>query len=185
MSRKGEIAKEILKVIGVSGIVIASVAIPSLPMAIGGALKIWKNINKKQLRRVIKRLEEQEMISIFEVDGKTKITITDNGRKRLLEYDYENLELKRKRRDGKWRIVIFDIPEYQKRNRDAFRRKLLELGFIRIQDSVFGSPYTCKEEIDFLCHYLEISDYVTVIIADKIERGEQLIFKNSDVYNGR
>lgn len=61
--------------------------------------------------------------------------------------------------------------------RDALRRKLLQMEFIRLQDSVFASPYPCKKEIDFLCHYLGISDFITLIKVDQIERGEKLIFK--------
>lgn len=156
---------------------IGTAAVPTLPVAIGAAMKIWKNVNKKDLGRIIKRLEKQEMISITDTKKGVSIEITEKGKRRLLEYDFENIELKTKRRDGKWRLIIFDIPERFKNNRDSFRRKLLQLGFIKFQESVFASAYPCKKEIDFLCHYLEISDYITIALVDKIERGEQLIFK--------
>lgn len=160
----------------VGGLVMAA-AIPNLPLALGAALKIWKEVNKRDLGRIIKRLEKQEMIAIREEEKNIIIEITEKGKRRLLEYDFENIVLKAKRRDGKWRLIIFDIPENKKINRDAFRRKLLQLGFIRLQDSVFVSAFPCKHEVDFLCHYLEISDFVTLVTLDKIERGEQLIFK--------
>lgn len=167
-----------MKVIAVSGILIGSAFIPTLPMAAGAVVKAWKNINKKDLGRIIKRLEKQEMISMEErSDGKLAINITEKGKKRLLEYDFENMDIKSKRRDGKWRLVIFDIPEDKKSARDVFRRKLLQLNFIRVQDSVFASAYPCKAEIDFLCHFLGISDFVTLVSLNKIERGEQLLFK--------
>lgn len=172
------LTREVLKVIAVSGILIGSAFIPTLPMAAGAAVKAWKYINKKDLGRIIKRLEKQEMITMQEtVGGKISITITDKGRKRLLEYDFENLEIKQKSRDGKWRLLIFDIPEDKKNTRDVFRRKLLQLDFIRLQDSVFASAFPCKKEIDFLCHYLGISDFVTLVSLNKIERGDQLIWK--------
>lgn len=95
----------------------------------------------------------------------------------MLKYDFDIIALKAKRRDGKWRLIVFDIPESKKVNRDAFRSKLLQLGCIRLQDSVFVSAFPCKDEIDFLCHYLEISDFVTLVSLDRIERGEQLLFK--------
>lgn len=177
MSDKQIITKEVLKVIAVSGILLGSAAIPTLPMAVSAAIKIWKNVNRKDLGRILKRLEKQEMIAIGEKDGKISIEITEKGKRRLLEYDFENIELKAKRRDGKWHLVIFDIPEEKKNARDVFRRKLLELGLIKLQESVFASAFPCKNEIDFLCHFLEISDYVTIAMVDKIERGEQLIFK--------
>lgn len=178
MSDKKIITREVLKVIAVGGILLGSAVIPTLPMAAGAAIKIWKNVNRKDLGRILKRLEKQEMIAIREKDdGKVSIEITEKGKRRLLEYDFENIELKAKRRDGKWHLVIFDIPEGKKNARDVFRRKLLELGLIKLQESVFASAFPCKNEIDFLCHFLEISDYVTIATVDKIERGEQLIFK--------
>lgn len=177
MRDKKILTREVLKVIAIGGILLGSAAVPTLPIAVGAAMKIWKNVNKKDLGRIIKRLEKQEMISIREIDRKIAIEITEKGKRRLLEYDFEKIELKTKRRDGKWHLVIFDIPEEKKNARDVFRRKLLEMGLIKLQESVFASAYPCKNEIDFLCHFLELSDYVTIAMVDKIERGEQLIFK--------
>lgn len=178
MNTKKILTREVLKVIATSGLLIGSAFLPTLPMAAGAVIKAWKDINKKDLGRIIKRLEKQEMITLQEiVDGKIKIIITDKGRKRLLEYDFENIELKQKKRDGTWRMVIFDTPEDKRNARDVFRRKLLQLDFIRLQDSVFASAYPCKNEIDFLCHYLDISDFVTLVSLNKIERGEKLVWK--------
>lgn len=171
--------RDVLKVIGLSGIVVASVALPGLPLAIIKTHKLWKDINKSDLGRIIKRLEKQQMIALREMDGKISIEITEKGKKRLLTYDFENLKLHAKKRDGKWRLIIFDIPEGKKKNRESFRKKLLELNCVWLQDSVFVSAFPCKDEIDFLCHYLEISDFITVVVVDSIERGEQLIFKQS------
>ena len=116
------------------------------------------------------------MINFSEEKGLIKIEITNKGKTRLLEYDYDNIEIKKPKVDGKWRLIIFDIPEQRKRDRDALRRKLIELGFTRLQDSVFASPYPCKDEIDFLANYLNISDFVTLAVIEKIERGEFLNF---------
>lgn len=168
---------DVLNVLVAGGIIVASAAIPSLPIILVNAVKLWKEVNKKDLGRIVKRLEKQEMISIREVGNKISIEITEKGKRRLLEYDFENIQLKAKKRDGKWRIIIFDIPEDRKRNRDAFRKKLIQIGCVRLQDSVFISAFPCKDEIDFLVNFLEISDFVTVATLDQIERGEKLLFK--------
>lgn len=176
--------RDVLKTIAVSDLVaVTGVMGPSLPMIIGGAVKLWKEVNKRDLGRIIKRLEKQQMISIKEIGDKVQIEVTEKGNRRLLEYDFENIELKAKKRDGKWRLIIFDIPEDQKAARDVFRRKLIELGCIRLQDSVFVSAFPCKDEIDFLSNFLEISDYVTLIVISRIERGEDLIFKEYRDWN--
>ncbi|MBI2021374.1 CRISPR-associated endonuclease Cas2 [Candidatus Daviesbacteria bacterium] len=175
---KGKVkTKDVLKIIGVGGLVVASIIMPNLPMALMKVQKAWKNIKKEDLGRILKRLERQQVISIREKGDMIAVEITEKGKRRLLEYDFEGIEIKNKKRDGRFRLVVFDIPENKKNARDMFRRKLIQLGFIKLQESVFASAYPCKKEIDFLCHYLEISDYVTIASVDKIERGEQLVFK--------
>lgn len=170
--------QDVLKILAAGGLIITTAAIPSLPMILVETHKIWKDINKSDIGRIIKRLQKQEMIAIKNKDGKTAIEITEKGKRRLLEYDFENIKRQAKKRDGKWRFIVFDIPEYKKQSRDAFRRKLLQIGCVRLQDSVFVSAFPCKNEIDFLSHYLQISDFVTLVTIDKIERGEELIFKS-------
>lgn len=172
--------KDVLKVLGVGALVVSAVAFPGIPLAIIKTHQFFKRTDKRKLAVILKRLNKQNMISINESKGKIQIEITEKGRLRLLEYDFENIMLKSKKRDGKWRLVIFDIPEKRKSSRDVFRRKLLQLGLIRVQDSVFASAYPCKDEVDFLSNFLLISDYITLVVLDKFESGEELFMK--DVY---
>ncbi len=174
---------DVLKILGVSSIVIASAVFPNIPSAIVAVHKGWRKFNKRDLGKIIKRLERQEMLLIRESGEQITIEITEKGKRRLLEYSFENISLKAKPRDGKWRLVMFDIPNEKKNNRDVFRRKLLQLGLISLQESVFVSAFPCKEEIDFLCHYLQISDFVTLVVLDSIERGEQLVFKHINIWD--
>lgn len=175
--------QDVLKVLAAGGIIVGTAVLPVLPMILVGAIKLWKDVNKSDLGRIIKRLEKQEMLAIKDRGEKTSIEITEKGKRRLVEYDFENIRLSSKKRDGKWRLIIFDIPEGKKRSRDAFRKKLIQVGCIRLQDSVFVSAFPCKSEIDFLSHYLAISDFVTLATIGKIERGEELIFKKYHDWN--
>src|SRR3989344_3419862 len=57
--------------------------------------------------------------------------LTAKGKERFLQHQFNILALPRaKRWDGKWRIVLFDIPEPKKKIRDSLRRKLKALGFL-------------------------------------------------------
>lgn len=177
MGKSNVSTKDVLKFIGVSSLVISSLAFPGLPGALIKSYKLFRNTNKSDLGRIIKRLERQHLINISEEEDKFKLEITEKGKRRILKYDFEKIELKNIRRDGKWRLVIFDIPEYKKSARELFRRKLIQLGMVRLQDSIFVSAMPCKDEVDFLCHFLGVSDFVTIIQFNKIERGEKVIFK--------
>lgn len=69
---------------------------------------------------------------------------------------------------------MFDVPEQKRAGRDALSYKLRQLGFYRLQKSIFIHPYDCKKEIDFVVHYFGIADYVTMITADRFD-GDQKI----------
>ena len=53
--------------------------------------------------------------------------------------------------DGKWRMVVFDIPEKAREKRDQLRALLKRQGFAKLQASVFVNPYPLnREALDFL-----------------------------------
>lgn len=108
-------------------------------------------------------------------DNKEFIEITEKGKKRLFQYDYEELKINiPKKWDKLWRVVIFDIPEKRKKARDAINIKLQELGFRSIQKSTFIFPYKCKNEIDFVAEHLFIRKYVNYLLVKEIENEKEL-----------
>ncbi len=104
---------------------------------------------------------------INEVD-RGKYKFTEKGkmwfRSSLLRY-YKDLGIKW---DGKWRVVIFDIPQELHNKRNRFRKKLKSHGFYMVQKSVFVFPYPCEDELASFCGELNISDYVNVISAENL-----------------
>ena len=75
---------------------------------------------------------------------------------------------KRKRHDGKWQMIIWDIPEKLQKTRNKFRNALRLLGYQPLQKSVWVCPYPCEDEIHFLAELFEITPYVNIVLADKI-----------------
>ncbi len=126
------------------------------------AKELFKNFSKllnyKDFYNVLFRLTEQGMLEKKKVYGELSLTVTPDG-DRLLSR-------KRPKRDGVWKLVIFDIPEAQQQVRSVLRAKLKALGFKKWQNSTWVSPYALdrdiKGELDqlaqkFFIRYLEIS----------------------------
>ena len=168
-----DLARDILLgIAGVGGVLLIAVAAP-------GALQLLKPFLHKYKKRAqqvsyiqqrFKDLADKGLITIGEQGDKTKITLTKLGRKKVLEYQVDDMELDIPLKwDSKWRVVIFDIPESRKTHRDVFRRKLINLGFERIQGSVWRHKYPCQKEIEFLSHLYEIYPYVDLIEGKMVE----------------
>jgi DNA-binding transcriptional regulator PaaX len=163
------IAKYILMAVGMAGLLTVAIIAPnSIQM-----LKLF-GIGKRQYKprsiyQTLKRLERQKFIETREKNSKTFISITTNGKKRLLEYEFDNMTIKKPAKwDKKWRVIAFDIPESKRTARAALRKKLFDLGFKKLQRSVFIYPYSCKNEIDFVGEFFGVQQYISFIEADYI-----------------
>lgn len=128
------------------------------------------------VRRVLNRLRRQELVSWREDSaGTVTITLTESGKKRILKYHLDEMSIKAPRSwDGKWRVVIFDIPEDLKTARDVMREKLKNLGLYQLQKSVWVYPHPCQDEVDFVSHVYEVGRYLLYFEAKKLENEEFL-----------
>jgi len=130
-----------------------------------------EKIRKDKIKEAINRLYHSKLIDFREKpDGDVVLTLTDNGKKKILIYNFDKIKLKRSSKwDGYWRMVIFDIPEYLKKERDFFSKKLKEMGFYSIQKSIFIYPYECKNELDFMIEVLNLRKFVRFILVKEID----------------
>lgn len=138
--------------------------------------KEWEKIDRDALRQAIKSLYRSSLISFKELGGgRVKMVLSKNGENRVLEFDLDNLKIKKPASwDGKWRMIIFDIPKDMKKAREAFRFHLKKLGFYKLQKSVFILPFTCWEEIDFLVELYDLKPFVRQVLVDEIDNGLHL-----------
>jgi len=131
-----------------------------------------KEIPKQKIRRAIKTLEKKQILYLEEKDDKVFVYIKDKKNPIIQKYSLKTLlDFKRKTKkwDGRWFLVIFDVPEEQKNKRDYIRRFLTDLGFYPYQKSVYLFPYECEKEIKLIKKIAEGNRYMKYIIAEKIE----------------
>jgi DNA-binding transcriptional regulator PaaX len=133
--------------------------------------KELKKVKKRYLNRAIKRLYDSKLAEIKEDEnGNTILVLSEEGKKKILICNIENLKLKRQSKwDGYWRLFIFDIPEKFKRERYILSRKLKEIGMYSLQKSVYVYPFEGKDELDFIIEYYGFRKYVRFILAKEID----------------
>ena len=131
----------------------------------------WQEIDRYHLKRAIESLYKSKMIKEkYGKDGSITIVISDEGKKKALAYELSNIKIKKpKKWDGKWRIVMFDIPEKRKKDREGLRYHLKDQGFFEFQKSVFVHPFDCKDEIDFIIEFYKIRKFVRFVVADSLD----------------
>lgn len=170
---KKYLTKTILILAGVTILVPTLAVAPGLGYALRSLLK-YKGLFPSDVDRAVERLKRQKLISISYEGDKTKITLTKNGQRKILSYKLEEIQLKKGKWDGWWRIIIFDIPEKDRKGRDFLRSKMQDLGFYTLQKSVLVTPWECRDEIDFIKHFYGLGDYVNLIKAKTFD-GEDLV----------
>lgn len=141
--------------------------------------KEWKEIDRKRLIYLVREFYNKRLVDYREnKEGIVEIVLTKDGRKKALQYQIDEMQIKKPDKwDGKWRVVIFDIPEKRKKAREALRDKLKDLGFKELQKSVFVFPYECEDEINFIVEVFEIRPLVRFLIVDSFTNEEQFRIK--------
>jgi len=171
---RGQLADDILSMINEGIIIPASFLMPVLPKAMRPLVRqLSKRCHTAKNETFIKSLSflnKRRLVSIAEKDGQPIITLSEEGKKRILQFNLDRMVIKRPMKwDGYWRVVLFDIPERKKRAREVLRSKLKQLGFFQLQKSCFIHPFDCKSEIDYISELFEVSPYVNFIVAQEIE----------------
>jgi len=144
---------------------------------------IFKTVRQKsEYSNVIKRLEKKGLLRFINRNGILRNTLTKKGivTARFITSNYYKRE-KPKNWDGKWHLVIFDIPEKKKKIRNLLRFHLKRIGFIKVQASVWVYPYSCEEVISIIKTYFNLNNEVLYFTTEYIENDKKLrrIFKIS------
>src|SRR3989344_4721536 len=124
--------------------------------------KEFKKENRQAMQRAINSLYNSHLVEEKNhKDGKTTFILSENGKQKALRFNIDNLEIKNPTKwDGKWRIVMFDIPEKLKRLRDSLRFHFREIGLMELQKSVLVFPHPCEKEIEFVLEFYTARKYV-------------------------
>ena len=180
------ITKKILYALLVGGAVAIAASSPyfglHLNRNLSRAVRSYRGAAKKEkLDNAFFYMKRKGYIRAEKRNHQIYISLSAEGKKRAGKYMIDELYIKRpKRWDGKWRVAVFDIPNATRIIRDALRGKLIELGFCKIQQSIWIFPYSCEREIKLLRQFFGLdSTQLQLIVAEKIEDERKLkkVFK--------
>ena len=169
----------ILKMIALGVLIIGIGAAPS-PRAIG---KILHELmlgdtaeNRRYANRKIKQLKQRGFLKKRGV----RYAVSDKGSRVLSEDEISNLQISRPQTwDGKWHLIMFDIPMQESTARKSLNSTLLRMGLVQYQQSVLIYPYPIKKILLEVCRFYKVTRYVSFVSADTVDGAEELkrIFK--------
>jgi DNA-binding transcriptional regulator PaaX len=118
-----------------------------------------KEFLSDQLLRHLRNLKRSGYIDIEKNNNLTSVKLTIKGKIKHLENSSDN------QKDGKIRIISFDIPETQANKRKQFCRSIRRIGFRKLQKSLWICLFIKADEIDLIIDELGIRQYVAYFVA--------------------
>ncbi len=157
------------------GVMIATGAVPDFSKIIKYYMGAKKGARfNYQAKTVLGRLATRGLITFEDRSGRRYARITERGRQVLELETRKVVDVKKKKWDRRWRVVIFDIPERRRGVRVRLRRFMEEYGFIRLQNSVWIYPYDCEDLIALAKANLRVGADVLYMIVERLERDRHL-----------
>ena len=133
--------------------------------------RIRKMAHKDYYNTVL-QLKKRGVVSIQNKAGKNFIALTQKG---VLEILLQKANVqKQKNWDGKWRVLVFDIPEDAHLQRDRLRRLLKRYGFLKLQASVFIHPYSLNREAIAYLKESGLDRYIRILKVEEIDSDADL-----------
>ncbi len=136
MSKKQDFSKKILKILSEK----PAISLPEL------AKKVEPNPSSKKpvyaITRSLKGLKEAGFIEHVSSGQNEYARLTKEGRKKAHSARLDaDTALVNPSWDGKWRIILLDLPEERKTERESLRYLLKKAGFVMLKNSAWISPY--------------------------------------------
>lgn len=135
-------------------------------------VKRASGISYRQYYSTIYQLKRRGAVEVFKKRGKEFLKLTSKGE---LDALLAKARMEKKQKwDGKWRLIVFDIPEEARKRRDQLRILLKKNHFMKLQASVFIGPYVLnRATIDYL-KKSELIKYIRILRVDEIDDDSDL-----------
>lgn len=127
-----------------------------------------KEYRKKKFNQLIAYLKYKGYLKVKKFNKYIAIGLTKRGINKIILTNLK-LQEKRSRPDRKWQMIIFDIPEKRRKDRDGFRRGLKLLGYQQLQKSTWVSSGDVLEETKVLIKLYKLEPFVQLLLLEKIK----------------
>lgn len=159
------LTREVIKALGFAGAVSMALAAPNSTVLID---TFMKKLDKHNAKNTLNYLKYHKLIEVRYKNGEYYYRLTKKGHDRFEKIQMDELFIPVPRRwDGRWRLVLFDIPLSHKQGREHLLHKLRDMNFYMLQHSAWIHPFACDKQIGALLNYLDLEKYVSLLVVEK------------------
>ena len=118
----------------------------------GSLIRLMKEFgyNEQSVRVAVSRMTKQGWLESEKQGNKSYYYLTPRGEARIEEAGKRIFKLKPDEWDGKWRMLMYTIPEENRHIRDELRKELLWSGFGSFSNGCWISPNNLEKEVNLL-----------------------------------
>ncbi len=174
MSTNGGFSKKILKLLAEK----PAISVPELIKNVSGDFPY----DAKALRgasaisRSLKGLRDTGLIEQTFSGQNQYARLTKEGKKKVHSLVLGDTSALSPAWDGKWRIVLLDLPESRKDERESFRYLLKKAGFLCLKNSVWISPFPYEHLFTNIKKDFGLITELMVFVTDKIDPETEQVF---------
>lgn len=159
-----------LRVLGVAGFTGIVIVAPNATQGLSILLR-RSAVKPDNYGRLLMELKRRGLVYIVAGDDNDyRYSLTPAGAHRLQKLGIDELNIPAPRKwDRKWRLVSFDIPVKQSRQRAYLTGHLQTLGFVMLQRSMWVHPFPCFEQIEKIAGYYNLLRYCSFMEIERLD----------------
>lgn len=166
--KKGSFSRKIISLLSSK----SAISVPELEDAVKDA-----GGTKYTLTRSLRGLEDTGMIERHHSGQNVYTRLTKEGKKKAHSIKLEHTNtLLNPNWDGKWRIVMIDIPEDRKAERDGLRYLLKKAGFVLLKNSVWISHLPLEHLFMNIKTDLGLTNEIMIFVTDTLDKETEQLF---------
>ncbi len=129
------------------------------------------------LSRSIKGLQDTGLIHQTSSGQRDYARLTNLGRKKASSQKLDaSSSVYDPTWDGKWRVILLDVPESRKEERDALRYLLKKAGFACLKNAVWISPLPYEHFFASLKKDFAFSTELMIFVTDTVDKETEKMF---------
>jgi DNA-binding transcriptional regulator PaaX len=163
MSSKNDFSKKILKILAEK----PAISLPDLAGKFGNT---GSKKSQYAITRSIKGLQESGLVESIHSGQNDYARLTKEGKKKAHSIKLDSdTTLLNTTWDGSWRIIMLDLPEERKAERESLRYLLKKAGFICLKNSAWISPYPFEHMFYNIKKDLNLSTELVIMVTNKVD----------------